>query len=118
MSCILSLDQLEIPELVLCYDFFRSLSDLAVNFTVRFKGTGYKEIEPLETSLLSRRMLGSSPVRFVAMEANDGQYVAMVMKVKVLQAFLSKPLILFYRFNLRIFQANNRKEKDSLKDWF
>ena len=46
---------------------------MAVNFTVRFKGTGYKEIEPLETSIVSTSMLGSAHVRFVAMEANDGE---------------------------------------------
>lgn len=46
---------------------------LAVNFTVRFTGTGYKEIEPLETSLRSRGMLGSTPVRYLDMQANDGK---------------------------------------------
>ena len=50
------------------------MTHVAVNFTVRFNGTGYKDVEPLETSLLSRNMLGSTPIKFVSMEANDGKY--------------------------------------------
>ena len=55
------------------------MSHVAVNFTVRFRGTGYKEIVPLETSLLSKRRLGSTPIKLIAMEANDGQYVTMTI---------------------------------------
>lgn len=58
---------------VLCEITHRSMNYLAVNFTVRFTGTGYKEIEPLETSLRSRGMLGSTPVRYLDMQANDGK---------------------------------------------
>ena len=47
----------------------------AVTFTVRFKGTGYKQIQPLETSIVSTSMLGSIPVKYIAMEANDGTFV-------------------------------------------
>ena len=43
-----------------------------MNFTVRFKETGYKQIEPLERSVGSKGVLGSVPIRLVAMEANDG----------------------------------------------
>ncbi|XP_078344750.1 uncharacterized protein LOC144630294 [Oculina patagonica] len=51
--------------------FWNVTNVAAVNFTVRFKGTGYKQIEPLDTSIVSRSMLGSTPVKYVAMEAND-----------------------------------------------
>lgn len=67
--------------LLLSYPFRVNLTQLAVNFTVRFKRTGYKEIEPLETSIASRGMLGSTPVKFVAMEANDGKLVVMNFKM-------------------------------------
>ena len=40
---------------------------------MKFKGTGYDEIEPLETSLKDQSMLGSIPVKLVAIEANDGK---------------------------------------------
>lgn len=53
-----------------------------MNFTVRFKRTGCKEIEPLEASIVSRGILGSIPVKFVAMEANDGKFVdGMIFKM-------------------------------------
>ncbi|KAL9958573.1 hypothetical protein ACROYT_G035603 [Oculina patagonica] len=51
--------------------FWVNHTNLVVNFTVRFKRSGYKEVEPLETSIVSRGMLGSIPVNSVAMEAND-----------------------------------------------
>lgn len=45
---------------------------------MRFKRTGYKEIAPLETNIVTTSMLGSIPVNFIAMEANDSKFVAMI----------------------------------------
>ena len=55
-------------------DPFRNMVHVVVNFTVQFKRTGYREIEPLETSL-SGGMLGSTPVKLIAIESNDGKSV-------------------------------------------
>ena len=46
---------------------------MAVDFTVRFRGTGYKEIEPLQSRLVSGSMLGSKLVKFVSIDVNDGK---------------------------------------------
>lgn len=54
------------------------MTHVAVNFTVQFHGIGYKIIEPLETSLASRRMLGNMPIRFVEMDSIDGNYVPII----------------------------------------
>ena len=54
------------------FNCFRNLTNVAVNFTVRFRETGYKQIEPLEKSIVSTSMLGTTPIRLVSMEANDG----------------------------------------------
>ena len=48
---------------------------LGANFTVRFKGTGYKEIEPLEHSIVSSHTLGNFAVQLVAIEANNGKFL-------------------------------------------
>ena len=52
---------------------FRNMTHVAVNFTVRFFGVGYQAIEPLERTLVTKGMLGNRPIKFVAIEANDGQ---------------------------------------------
>ena len=57
---------------ILC-DLFRNMTHVAVNFTVRFFGVGYQAIEPLERNLVTEGMLGNRPIKFVAIEANDGQ---------------------------------------------
>ena len=49
------------------------MTHVAVNFTVRFVGVGYQEIEPLERTLATEGMLGNRPIKFVAIEGNDGQ---------------------------------------------
>lgn len=59
-------------------DPFRNMTHVAVNFTVQFRGIGYKIIEPLETSLASRGMLGNTPIRFVEMDSIDGNYVPII----------------------------------------
>lgn len=58
---------------LLC-DLFRNMTHVAVNFTVRFVGVGYQAIEPLERTLVTEGMLGNRPIKFVAIEANDGQW--------------------------------------------
>ena len=63
----------------ICFDPFRNNTHLVAKFTVRFKGTGYKEIQLLETNLASRGMLGNAPVKLISMTANDGQYVTMAV---------------------------------------
>ena len=55
------------------YDLFRNMTHVAVNFTVRFVGVGYQAIEPLERTLATEGMLGNRPIKFVAIEGNDGQ---------------------------------------------
>lgn len=57
---------------ILC-DLFRNMTRVAVNFTVRFFGVGYQAIEPLERNLVTEGMLGNRPIKFVVIEANDGQ---------------------------------------------
>ena len=64
------------------YNTFRRNTDLAANFTVRLIGTGYKVIEPLDTSLQLLGMLGSTSVKLIDMEANDGKYANLIMKLK------------------------------------
>ena len=49
------------------------MTHVAVNFTVRFVGIGYQAIEPLERTLATEGMLGNRPIKFVAIEGNDGQ---------------------------------------------
>ena len=48
---------------------------LGANFTVRLKGTGYKEIEPLAHSIVSSHTLGNFVVQLVAIEANNGKFL-------------------------------------------
>ncbi|XP_022790788.1 protein sidekick-2-like, partial [Stylophora pistillata] len=50
---------------------FWNMTVLAANFTVRFKGTGYREVKPLEQSIVTRHVLGNITVQPVAMEANS-----------------------------------------------
>lgn len=64
------------------YIIFRRVTDLAANFTVRFTGTGYKVIEPLDTSIQLMGMLSSSPVKLIGMEANDGKHVNLITKIQ------------------------------------
>lgn len=49
------------------------MTHVAVNFTVRLFGVGYQAIELLERTLMTEGMLGNRPIKFVAIEANDGQ---------------------------------------------
>ena len=65
-------------------DPYSNMTHVAVNFTVQFHGTGYKIIEPLETSLASRGMLGSMPVTFVDMVSIDGNYVTMIILIAIM----------------------------------
>ena len=60
-------------EKCILYDLFRNMTHVAVNFTVRFVGVGYQAIEPLERTLATEGMLGNRPIKFVAIEGNDGQ---------------------------------------------
>ncbi|XP_027060265.1 protein sidekick-2-like, partial [Pocillopora damicornis] len=51
---------------------FWNVTNVAANFTIRFKGTEYREIEPLQTSLVSQSMLGNRPIRLLSkLTAND-----------------------------------------------
>lgn len=52
---------------------------MAVDFTVRFRGTGYKEIEPLQSRLVPGGMLGSKLVKFVSIDVNDGKLLNIVI---------------------------------------
>ena len=65
-------------------DPYSNMTHVAVNFTVQFHGIGYKMIEPLETSLASRGMLGSMPVTFVDMVSIDGNYVTIIVLIAIM----------------------------------